>query len=258
MPESLFRAKIFCSAKNVRNSFRALILSYKINKSQREFLHLLSICRGLAWSFNERLNNLYWQNELCILFKGLNRPTLFPLFHDGAHKASVQEQMKRFRFLLVYVFGFASLGFSQQGGGAPGRSSEDDSNAIAEKESPKATASYSTGIALAASLVFPGGGQIYTRHYVKAGLFIAAEVGVGLFGYQRYVQASWLRHNADSIASVAALHRNWVRVPGDSTASDTAFLRKLEADSADMERKVVQNVWFQSLAWMAGIYYYNV
>jgi hypothetical protein len=166
--------------------------------------------------------------------------------------------MKRFRFLLVFMCGFASLVFSQQGGGAPGRSSEGDSNAIAKKELPQVSKSYSLGIALPASLVFPGGGQIYTRHYVKAGLFIASEVGVGLFWYQRYVQASWLRHNADSIASVAALHRNWVRASGDSTASDTAFFYKLKADSADMERKELQNVVFQSLAWMAGIYYYNV
>jgi Family of unknown function (DUF5683) len=165
--------------------------------------------------------------------------------------------MKRFRFLMVFVCGFASLGFSQ-GGGTPGRSSEDDSNTIAKKESPGVQKSFNLGIALPASLVFPGGGQIYTRHYVKAGLFIASEIGVGLFGYQRYVQTSWLKHITDSIAGVSAAHKNWARPPGDTTMIDSAFFFKLQADSADMERKELQNVVFQSLAWMVGIYYYNV
>lgn len=170
--------------------------------------------------------------------------------------------MKRFRFLLVYIVGFASLGFSQQGGGTPDRSNEGDSNAIAKKEPPKPAASYSPGIALTASLLLPGAGQIYTRHYVKGALFFATEIGVGLFAYQRYIYTKGLRHNADSIADTAMFYlHSWQKAKSSDTTRtlETAYkMKKLSADSAAMEKLQMQDVFFQSVALMAGIYYWNV
>lgn len=164
--------------------------------------------------------------------------------------------MKRFRFSFAIAIWLASQGFAQQG----------DSAGLVEKDSPSVKTkgavgvrpSFNPGVALSASLVIPGAGQIYTRHYVKAGLFLVAEAGIGLFGYSRYVMTSWLKHNADSLADSAAKYRNWTRPVGDSTTINKKYESQLKADSADMERKELQNVVFQSVAWMLGVYYYNV
>lgn len=171
--------------------------------------------------------------------------------------------MERFRYFVISVAIIASLAFGQ------GKSQESpvqtgDSSRTEKKELIKPEKSYNPAIALTASLLFPGGGQIYTRHYIKAGLFLASEIGVGLFGYQRYIYASTLKKNSDSIAAIWKTLKDSVaitRSPIDSTKNDTnevGFFWKLKADSARFEENDTRNVLFQSLAWMAGIYYYNI
>jgi TM2 domain-containing membrane protein YozV len=151
----------------------------------------------------------------------------------------------------------ASLGFAQQGDTAS-RIGQDDSTAIAKRELGQSPKPKNAGITLAASLVIPGGGQIYTGHYVMGGLFFATEAILGLYVYNRYLVTAALKHNADSTGAFWAPYRNWVRKAGDTTGIDSAFFGKLEADSADMEKKEQQNVLYQSIAWMVGVYYYNV
>ncbi len=118
------------------------------------------------------------------------------------------------------------------------------------------------GIAFTASLLLPGAGQIYTGHYVKGALFFATEIGVGLFGYQRYIYANGLRHNADSIAllerSALSLWQQHAKSDSTRTLETTYKMAKIEADSAAMEKLQMQDVFFQSVALMAGIYYWNV
>jgi TM2 domain-containing membrane protein YozV len=171
--------------------------------------------------------------------------------------------MDSIRFFLISLFVFAALALGQEVN-EQGRIQKSDSLTVVKKESVKTVKSYSPGLALAASLVIPGAGQVYTGHYIKAGLFFVSEIGVGLFGYQRYIYASALKKNADSITAIWKTLKDSVAIaksPLDSTKNDTTdvgFFWKLKADSARFEENDTRNVLFQSLAWMAGIYYYNV
>ena len=100
---------------------------------------------------------------------------------------------------------------------------------------------------------------MYTRHYVKAGLFMVAEGGVGLFGYQRYIWEKGLEHNADSVRDLAA--RNAGRYVIDTVKADTSYpgiAFQLEADRDRFDAKASRYVVYQSISWMAGIYYYSV
>jgi hypothetical protein len=63
----------------------------------------------------------------------------------------------------------------------------------------------------AISSLIPGGGQVYTKHYIKAGIFVAAEIGVGLLGYQRYIWQKDLRHAADSVSGLAKQYADSVQ-----------------------------------------------
>jgi hypothetical protein len=171
--------------------------------------------------------------------------------------------MDSIRFFLISLFVFAALALGQEVN-EQGRIQKSDSITFVKKDSVKTVKSYSPGLALAASLVIPGAGQIYTRHYIKAGLFFVSEIGVGLFGYQRYIYRVALRKNADIYADSAAMFKDLVTITKsslDSTIFDTTdvgFKYKLKADSARFEENDTRNVLFQSLSWMLGIYYYNV
>lgn len=133
-----------------------------------------------------------------------------------------------------------------------------DTGIVAAKDTSKPAKLFNPVVASVASLVFPGAGQIYTGHYVMSGLFILAEAGIGLYGYQQYVYTAGLKHNADSLADSAAKYRNWTRPVGDSTSINKKYEWQLKADSANMEKIQIQNVLYQSVAWMIGVYYFNV
>jgi hypothetical protein len=90
-------------------------------------------------------------------------------------------------------------------------------------------------------------------------LFLLAEAGVGLFGYQRYIWEKDLEHNADSVSNLAArLGSTQVvdTVKNDTTYPGIAF--RLEADRGRFDAKETRYVVYQSISWMAGIYYYNI
>lgn len=133
-----------------------------------------------------------------------------------------------------------------------------DSGIVVAKDTAKPVKLFNPVVASVASIVFPGAGQIYTGHYVMSGLFILAEAGIGLYGYQQYVYTAGLKHIADSLGALYASHKNWKRPGGDTTMIDSAFYFKLEADSAKMEKQHIQNNLYQSAAWMLGVYYFNV
>jgi TM2 domain-containing membrane protein YozV len=170
--------------------------------------------------------------------------------------------MDSFRFLLIF-FVFAGLALGQ-GQKDPGRIQKSDSTAVVKKDSIKTAKAFNPGIALAASLAVPGAGQAYTGHYIKAGLFFVSEIGVGLFGYQRYLYTKALKKDADSISVIWNSFKDLILIqksPLDTTKYDTidvGFFYKLKADSARYEEKETRDVLNQSFGWMLGIYYFNI
>jgi hypothetical protein len=171
--------------------------------------------------------------------------------------------MKCTRFFLILVVIYASLASGETGvvrdsGGITQRDS-DVAGVQNSLKAAKPASVYNPAIALTSSILVPGAGQVYTRHYVKAGLFLVAEAGVGLFAYQRYIWEKDLVHNADSVGALAA---RYGRVPKIDTAkADTTYPGigfQLEADRDRFDAKASRYVVYQSISWMAGIYYYNI
>lgn len=58
----------------------------------------------------------------------------------------------------------------------------------------------SPGRAVLLSLVIPGGGQIYTQRYWKAGIIAPAEVGLGYLTYQEHQRAKRAWAQADTMS----------------------------------------------------------
>ena len=132
-----------------------------------------------------------------------------------------------------------------------------DSAALLNISIPKAVV-YKPQIALMASVI-PGGGQIYTGHYIKAGLYMVAEAGVALFGYQRLVWQKDYVRNADSLAGIRDANAGKIVI--DTVKNDTTYpgiISRFEYNLANFQ--VLQNKYLlqQCAAWMVGIYYYNI
>jgi TM2 domain-containing membrane protein YozV len=163
--------------------------------------------------------------------------------------------MERIRLFLTFVAVNASLGFGVSGV-VPDSGTAEHSPGI-QNSLKLSKPAYNPVIALTSSMLLPGAGQFYTHHYVKAGLFALAEVGVGLFGYQRYIWEKGLQHNADSVSGLAARNAGWIdTVNADTTYPGIAF--QLEADRDRFDVKDARYAVYQSISWMAGIYYYNI
>ncbi len=56
----------------------------------------------------------------------------------------------------------------------------------------------SPGRAVVFSLLFPGGGQLYTGRYWKAAVIAPAELGLGYLSYQEHLRAEQARAEADT------------------------------------------------------------
>ncbi len=195
------------------------------------------------------------------MFKGLNKLNLnkhYCTIFPGSCYGQATIQMERFRFtILVFIFAITALCAntpltdSIQGGRTV---------ALQEKDSLKTRIlPYSPAIALTSSIVIPGAGQVYTHQYLKAGLFLVAEVGVGLFGYQRYIWEQGLNHEADSFEILAS--KNNGKMVIDSVKKDTLFpgiSYQLLADKDRYDAKETRFVVNQCISWGLGIYYYNV
>jgi hypothetical protein len=116
---------------------------------------------------------------------------------------------------------------------------------------------------LVSSAVLPGAGQVYTGHYVKAGMFLAASVSMGLYANQRYNYEMDLKAKADRLEDSVALYRDtvWIRPGVAGTTPDTSYPGigwQLETDLARFDQKDTRYAVYGGLSWLAGVYYYNL
>jgi hypothetical protein len=124
----------------------------------------------------------------------------------------------------------------------------------------------------AISALIPGGGQIYTGNYVKSGMFFSLEAIIGLVAYSRYVQGADFKKNSeimlDSLIhfphTIRAIRTDTVKNASNKTDSvffDTLFSSTQYGMFYDYNRFLEKdNRYFiyQSLAWMGGLYYWNI
>ena len=121
------------------------------------------------------------------------------------------------------------------------------------------------------SAILPGGGQLYTGNTIKSGAFFASEVILGLVAFDRYTLGKDLHKNTLSAFDLITRFNDSFSIKkdsiknasktADSVFSDTIFLRvnyRMQYDYAKFLEKENRYFLYQSLTWMAGLYYWNI
>jgi len=143
---------------------------------------------------------------------------------------------------------------------------------------------YSPGVAAGLSLLVPGTGQAYSRHYAKAGCFLAAEAVMGLTAYQMWLNADYERKLlrqvedyqaryasrsalfSDSLARMqgrglpSAADTQWVRWLSDSLFVNDSLrlLTGYDRDRREFDVHLARQRIYNSFCWMAGCHLFNI
>ena len=127
------------------------------------------------------------------------------------------------------------------------------------------------GTAALLSAAIPGAGQLYTKNYVKSGMFVAGE---GIFGFIAYYRYQLLKDYQNTSAdlfnqfmrytkkdSVYKVQKRASSAAADSTVFDTTFMSmhvRLNYNYAEFQEKENRVLFQQSALWMASLYYWNI
>jgi|WetSurMetagenome_2_1015567.scaffolds.fasta_scaffold61989_2 hypothetical protein len=119
--------------------------------------------------------------------------------------------------------------------------------------------------------LFPGGGQIYTGNYIKSGLFVSLETIIGIVAFSRFSLNKNLSDNSKMMYDSMMLFKDSITVSQktirnksntvDSSFEDTTFYSwqyQMNYDYNHFLEKDNHCFIYQSLAWMGGIYYWNI
>jgi len=124
---------------------------------------------------------------------------------------------------------------------------------------------YNPLVSGAVSMVIPGAGQLYTKHYIKSGTFVASQAISGYLGF-------WWNNEKDLRQSIADAYKDsadiymkeafTVSLSGDSSASSEL----LQASLGYQERAGLQHHSafeaearsINAFAWAIGVYVYNI
>jgi TM2 domain-containing membrane protein YozV len=143
---------------------------------------------------------------------------------------------------------------------------------------------YNPGIAAGLSLLVPGSGQAYTKHYVKAGCFLAVEAIMGVTAYQMTLNADYQRKLLDQAdadqsdyASRAAFFSDslgrmrqrglpgaadsqWAQALSDSSVVNDSLsvLAGYNRDKHAFDHKLARQRIYNAFCWMAGCHLYNI
>jgi hypothetical protein len=154
-----------------------------------------------------------------------------------------------------------SLAFSQSNTGVPAIDTlpRYDWDIKTERNSLAAT--------LGLALVFPGGGQFYTQHYVRGGFLFAFEGGL-LYEtlYSKFRQNRIFNRNINMYRDSVSYYRNLIfEYYADSTieAVTASWLasekmhKKILADEKSKKR-ASRDLWTSEFAWLAGLHIYGL
>jgi hypothetical protein len=123
----------------------------------------------------------------------------------------------------------------------------------------------------ALSALLPGGGQIYTGNYIKSGMFFVSEAVIGFVAYNRVLLDKEFRKNSQVMLDSLMLFKDSITIGPktvrnksntlDSTFDDTTFFSLPYQMNYDFNKFLERDnryVLYQSLAMMAGLYYWNI
>ena len=123
-------------------------------------------------------------------------------------------------------------------------------------------------IATSLSFVVPGAGQIYTGNYVKSGLIIAFEVGLGLVANYQHTYDNELDKIANNAQDSFMVYKNSLKFDTIKTQTtkvdsivDTTFVgvgKRMQYDYARFQEQETRYLVYQCISWAAGVYYFNI
>jgi len=121
----------------------------------------------------------------------------------------------------------------------------------------------SLGITLGAALLFPGGGQFYTEHYVRGGFLLAFE-GALIYEtcFNKFRQNREFNRNIREFRDSISFYRNLRALYADSSdtsvwiASEKVHERILSKEHS--KKKASRDLWNSEFAWLAGLHIYGL
>jgi hypothetical protein len=121
----------------------------------------------------------------------------------------------------------------------------------------------SLGATIGLSLIFPGGGQFYTEHYVRGGFLFAFE---GALFYEtffnKFRQNREFNKNLDIFKDSVSLYQNLLALYKDSSDTSSWKMReKMHKRILSKERskkRASRDLWTSEFAWLAGLHVYGL
>ena len=113
------------------------------------------------------------------------------------------------------------------------------------------------------SFVFPGGGQFYTKHYVRGGFLFAFESAlIYETFYNKYRQRREFNKNIrefkDSVEFYSELLSSEPESPDTSVWKATEKAKKRILSNEESKKKASRDLWNSELAWLAGLHIYGI
>jgi hypothetical protein len=161
---------------------------------------------------------------------------------------------------IVFLFFLASLAFSQSSTGVATIDSlpRYDWDIKTERNSAVAT--------LGLALVFPGGGQFYSQHYVRGGFLFAFESAlIYETFYNKFRQNRIFNENISMYRDSASFYRNLISASYvDTIEVDTLHwlasekMHKKILSDEKSKKRASKDLWTSEFAWLAGLHVYGL
>lgn len=148
--------------------------------------------------------------------------------------------MKRYAsFLLVFVFSISVFA-------ADSEKLQVTIPVVDRSDSTKG-AYFNPFLVVGASLVVPGAGQMYTKHFIKGGIFLASEAIAASVASYRFNDSKRIKDSTKVLRLRAGLDTGIFRIRGFNDAELSKF-----------DERVARYGAYNSLAWASGLYVYNL
>jgi len=158
---------------------------------------------------------------------------------------------------LFFLLFFVSLAFSQSNTGVAAI------DTLKRFDWDIETKNNSLPLVLLTSLVFPGGGQFYTGHYVRGGFLLAFEAAlIYETFYNKFRQNREFNKNIsvyrDSVYTYRTLLDTFPKHPDTSFWQESEKMHKRVLSKEESKKKASQDLWNSELAWLAGLHIYGM
>jgi hypothetical protein len=163
--------------------------------------------------------------------------------------------------LIIFLFFLVPLAFSQSNTGVPAIDSlpRYDWDIETERNSLAAT--------IGLALVFPGGGQFYTQHYVRGGFLFAFETALiyetfyNKFRQNRLFNKNIIRYG-DSIAyyrdSISSSYADTINIVDTISLLASEKMHKKILSDEKAKKRASRDLWTSEFAWLAGLHIYGL